>query len=62
MNLAKLAHDLRSPLARARTMTHLLEEATPEELREYRQLLAEALDEAEALVRQLESGSISTTD
>jgi len=54
MNLPQLAHDLRSPIARARTMAHLMDGATPEELVEYRTLLLEALDQAEDLLRLLD--------
>lgn len=54
MNLPKLAHDIRGPVARARTMAYLMDGATAEELEEYRKLLLAALDEVEALLRDLD--------
>jgi nitrogen-specific signal transduction histidine kinase len=54
MNLPQLAHDLRSPIARARTMAHLMKDATPEELEEYRQMLIESLEDIERLIKVLD--------
>ncbi|RZA01839.1 MAG: hypothetical protein EOP11_17180 [Proteobacteria bacterium] len=55
MNLPRLAHDIRSPLARARTMVLLLDGATPAEMAEYRELLLDALEDIEQILRPLDN-------
>ena len=54
----KLAHDLRAPLARAKTMAKLLRESGESaEREEYSSLLEEALAELESRLRALEENS-----
>ena len=43
--ILRLLHDLRSPLARAKTLTKLLKDASPQEKEECVRLLLSALEE-----------------
>lgn len=51
---AQLAHDLRAPLARAKTLAQLLESASDEERAEYLALLRAALEELDLLIARLD--------
>lgn len=52
-DLSLLLHDLRSPLARAKTFAKLLRDATPEEREECIRLLLAALDELDQRLGQI---------
>jgi signal transduction histidine kinase len=52
--MKQLVHDLRSPLARAKTLALLLEGATEEERAEYLSLLLEALRELDSMITKLD--------
>lgn len=52
--LAKIFHDLRSPLARALTYSKLLAEATEAERAEIHSALQKSLDDLDKLLRSLE--------
>lgn len=54
MKDARFLHDLRSPLARAKTYAKLLEDAAPEEAPELLQQLRRALDDLDKLLREAE--------
>jgi nitrogen-specific signal transduction histidine kinase len=62
MNLPKLAHDIRAPIARARTMAHLMDGATPEEFAEYRVMLLEALEDVEKLIKVLDRAPVQAEE
>jgi hypothetical protein len=56
LDRAKLAHDLRSPLARAKTLAKLLLETRAEtERAELQRMLLEALEELDAKIGELGS-------
>lgn len=54
-DLAKLAHDLRSPLARAKTIAKLLAEASEGERPELQKMLLSALEEMDKKIAELNS-------
>ena len=60
LDRAKLAHDLRSPLARAKTLAKLLVEASEAERaggerKKLEQMLLQALEELDAKIAELDS-------
>lgn len=57
--IASVLHDLRSPLARARTLAKLLREATPQEREEYLKLLLSALDELDSRLSLAQEPSLN---
>jgi signal transduction histidine kinase len=52
-DLAQLAHDLRSPLARAKTIAKLLNEATEAERAELQKMLLVALEDLDRKIGEL---------
>lgn len=52
-DLAQLAHDLRSPLARAKTIAKLLAEASEAERMELQNMLLAALDDLDKKIGEL---------
>jgi len=52
-----LLHDLRSPLARAKTVAKLLAEASPEERVEYIRMLLDDLEELDRRIDSLQASS-----
>jgi len=52
-DLARLAHDLRSPLARAKTIAKLLAEATEAEREELQRMLLQALEDLDKKIGEL---------
>jgi K+-sensing histidine kinase KdpD len=52
-DLAQLAHDLRSPLARAKTVAKLLAEASEGERVELQAMLLQALEEMDKRISEL---------
>ena len=56
--LARLIHDLRSPLARAKTVAKLLDEATPGERADYICMLLAALEEMDQRMKALEANDL----
>ncbi len=51
--LPSLVHDLRSPLARAKTVAKLLQDASPKEREDYLRLLLEALEEMDKRLEEV---------
>lgn len=58
-DLAKTVHDLRSPLARAKTLVKLLREARGVEGAKYTAMLEEALNDLDARLSQVEKANES---
>jgi signal transduction histidine kinase len=56
--MKRIIHDLRSPLARAKTLAKLLQEASPGEREECLRLLLEALEELEERLSEIQSSSL----
>ena len=52
-DLPQLAHDLRAPLARAKTLAKLLREASEQERPELQKLLLQALDDLDKKIGEL---------
>ena len=52
-DLEKIAHDLRAPLARAKTLQKLLSDADDSERARYSLMLADALNELDAKISEL---------
>lgn len=52
-DLAQLAHDLRSPLARAKTLAKLLSEASETERDELQKMLLSALEDLDKKIGEL---------
>lgn len=53
--MSRLAHDMRAPLAQAKTLALLLQDATEEERSEYLPLLLGALERLDQLIGTLEN-------
>jgi len=54
-DISRMLHDLRSPLARAKTVAKLLDEASPEERADYLRMLLSALEEMDQRMKALEA-------
>lgn len=55
-DLARLAHDLRSPLARAKTIAKLLAEASEAERVELQKMLLAALEDLDKKIKSIAGG------
>jgi hypothetical protein len=53
-DLAKTLHDLRAPLAKAKTLAKLMKEGEPEELQEQLPSLLKYLEELDQKIKELE--------